>query len=137
MDSYWHTWWTSKRDIIIINDTLFAANENNVFKSINNGEKWVRNSEGLPSGFKVKKFSYVNKLFFLVTDMGVFSYSFNQKSWNENAYFNPPIANFYHYKVGQDYNFDVSTGEDILTYDSKKKFLRKTNTPHTNEKNKG
>ena len=68
-------------DMIAINDTLFAASPNGVFKSLNNGNNWVRESEGLSATFNVSKFLYHDSILYIGTDKGLYLYQPNERKW--------------------------------------------------------
>ena len=80
--------------MIDINDTLFAASENGIFKSTNNGDEWKRESNGMPAEFKVKKFLYKDGLLLVGTNSGIFQYSFLNKNWGEGPNWPVEVSDF-------------------------------------------
>ena len=96
-----HSQWTSIGPyggqvdaMIAINDTIFAASNNGIFKSINNGDLWERESDGMPSLFTVKKFLYIDSLLCAGNDKGLFLYSFTSSNWGDKAMLPMPILDF-------------------------------------------
>ena len=99
--------------MIAINDTLFAASDNGIFKSVNNGDVWKRESEGLPSSFKVSKFLYADSIIYAGTNKGLFTYSLTKSQWTANPIMPLNILDFEIIKKYNNTRIVITDGKTI------------------------